>query len=1736
MLRMSVAGERSEADKAKPVVKDAGAVVLGSLGIGVTVADAVKVAGSRAVADQVVLEPAAGDDVLEVTLEGGVRLYLPAEQAPELLAAPPGRAAVVPGTIPLASSLAVGDGSRGVGDWAIEGLRLIGVDLAGRTAAAVAAGIDAHQVPKPGLYRWRGQALAPVEERLPEGTEPWLLFLHGTFSNTLGSFGALAAQSAQWRRLEAAYRDRILALDHHTLSRSPIENAEEVLARLPEGAELHLVGYSRGGLIGELLCRGRLEGRALPFDETELGLFAGADRIEQRAALERLGTSLIALRPGIERYVRVACPARGTTLASDRLDRWLNFVLNAVGLGIGAVASPLAGEIYDLVTAFLLAVIKERADASTIPGLEAMIPGAPLVRLLNRPGVTAATDLAVLEGDIEGAGILGRLKVLATDLFFREDHDLVVNTSAMDGGMARNPPARASFTQGPEVSHFAYFSNPRTAERVVEGLLRADDQDGGFKPIPAEEVGVVTAPAKRGGEKRPVVFVLPGITGTVLGCIDKGRERRIWVDLPQLAFGGLRRLAIDQPDIIAKEPLSLYYGELCGFLGGTHDVRPWGYDWRRSILDNAKAFATVLGNALAATDQPVRIVAHSMGGLVARSAFLDAKLWQRFQERAGSRLIQLGTPNGGSWSIPYMLMGRDTLMGYLATLDFTMSRREQQQVVVRFPGALQMLPHAETPLFDPARWAALAQLDPGDEDWAAPRADDLAIAARFRDAFAKAPCDPERLLYVAGHAPTMVGIEEDPAAPAGQRIRFRTTTEGDGQVPWSTGIPPGIRAWYTDAVHGDLARHEPAFPAILDLLETGTTRRLPTTPPAAARGRGVPAAKVRDTVPMFPDAEDLLLAGMGGSTQARAAGRGHPDQDQGGPRPSGVRQASGAWSATMPATRSTVRSGSSTRRWVAGWPSGKQLGLYPGALGTNTVALDRRTRPSGAIVVGLGDHAELAPGTLSETLAARAAGLCGRGRRRPARARARGEGAAARCHRAAGRLRRRRPADPELRRGAAARGAGGPAARSATTALSELESAGTGGGPRHPGLARARPRAAGHRVPRAGSSSTGGQGHAAGGRRNVGGDDDPTWWQPIQITMEEVGGERVMRYVTTAGRARAEASLVPGNTGFVERFVAQATAQRRAGRPSRCGRARAVRAALARADQGDQPRGPQPAPGRRRERRPSRGSCWTTGGHGPDTPASAGGERPSPPAVRARPRPPARADASSARRWHVRRAAAGPGGGRSARRAEAGLRAAARCRGGGAARSPSGSSAAGYDGDAADRRRGRRRAGGRGAVRAGLDHRPHRGPRRGRLRAFARGRQAAQGDRHRARRRAVPRPGDPRPAGRACPLLVFVNCCHVGQRRSGSRGRARGPARRRPEPRRQRRRAAGPHGRARRRRRRLGGRRQQRVAGSPDDFYDAMLGGQDVRRCRARTRGRLIYREGGQDTTWGAYQCYGEPDWRLVGDGGRGEADQRRAWFASVGEAVAAAEQIREAAQVGLDRDHAACAASSTRAEPGPPAQSISRKARAAGGPGRGLWRARLRSRRRCGTTRRRAPPSAPWCLLRALEQLANLKVRLAVRELGANPEAAEIDRAARRDPRRHCGHRSGGRARRHVGRALRAAGRLPQAAGIDSARRHARGRAQGQDGAYTAADRQAEQSGRPAYYPRLMASRSARRHQQAGGRLSAAARKHLLEVGTGIGGGAAGTGDLWAELALGDARCCARSPTVGSRRRRSAS
>jgi hypothetical protein len=149
-----------------------------------------------------------------------------------------------------------------------------------------------------------------------------------------------------WAHLHRAYPERVLAFEHRTLTVSPAGNAIDLLPSLPKGIELHLVSHSRGGLVGELLGRGGLREATddrdrPPFDDTELGLFQeGSDG---RVELERLNVLLLEHRPKVTLFVRVACPARGTSLLGARVDRWLNLVLNVMKLGVGGAINPVAG-------------------------------------------------------------------------------------------------------------------------------------------------------------------------------------------------------------------------------------------------------------------------------------------------------------------------------------------------------------------------------------------------------------------------------------------------------------------------------------------------------------------------------------------------------------------------------------------------------------------------------------------------------------------------------------------------------------------------------------------------------------------------------------------------------------------------------------------------------------------------------------------------------------------------------------------------------------------------------------------------------------------------------------------------------------------------------------------------------------------------------------------------------------------------------------------------------------------------------------------------------------------------------------------------------------------------------------------------------------------------------------------------------------------------------------------------
>ena len=354
----------------------------------------------------------------------------------------------------------------------------------------------------------------------------------------------------------------------------------------------------------------------------------------------------------------------------------------------------------------------------------------------------------------------------------------------------------------------------------------------------------------------------------------------------------------------------------------------------------------------------------------------------------GARFIMLGTPNGGSHAIGAMLMGRDPLVKQLALLDLHSSYAAILALIAEYDGALQLLPHAGTlDLYDAAVWQRLHQHDaradrgifgskPVDPSksanvaWSVPASARIDRARASRDLLRTSPLDPNRMIYIAGVAeqtPTDIVIDE--SAPEGRRVTVMATRRGDGRVPWATGIPAELanQTYYMNAVHGDLANTEDAFPAIVDLLSNGTTSKLSQTPPAV-RGDARETFPLREAaVDAFPDDASLAAAAVGGRrgrkprrvqepirvsvvhdnlVWARLARRGRPlprrrVRGRGGLRSTGSSTdacASCSGSISIRA-RTTPRRSCSTSR-----------------------AHRRRRRHPGAIVVGLGTVGELTPG------------------------------------------------------------------------------------------------------------------------------------------------------------------------------------------------------------------------------------------------------------------------------------------------------------------------------------------------------------------------------------------------------------------------------------------------------------------------------------------------------------------------------------------------------------------------------------------------------------------------------------------------------------------------------------------------------------------------------------------------------------------------------------------------------
>ncbi|RYG33202.1 MAG: alpha/beta hydrolase, partial [Chitinophagaceae bacterium] len=246
--------------------------------------------------------------------------------------------------------------------------------------------------------------------------QPFLLFLHGTNSSTSGSFGELAGTEV-WNYILQTYGQRVMAFQHETLTKSPLQNVAELVAQLPSNISLHMISHSRGGLVGDILSRFCIDDQNnAGFSEDELNYLKKEGRDVDIKMIRTITEHVKRKNISVQKFIRVACPASGTTLASERLDHFFNISFNLLGLAIGGPLNPVFGAFKNL----LAAVVDSKEDVSVLPGIEAMDPASPFIKVLNYPRPLAAVDspLIVIAGNSKMNLSLKALVVLASKLFF----------------------------------------------------------------------------------------------------------------------------------------------------------------------------------------------------------------------------------------------------------------------------------------------------------------------------------------------------------------------------------------------------------------------------------------------------------------------------------------------------------------------------------------------------------------------------------------------------------------------------------------------------------------------------------------------------------------------------------------------------------------------------------------------------------------------------------------------------------------------------------------------------------------------------------------------------------------------------------------------------------------------------------------------------------------------------------------------------------------------------------------------------------------------------------------------------------------------------------------------------------------------------------------------------------------------------------------------------------------------
>ena len=185
--------------------------------------------------------------------------------------------------------------------------------------------------------------------------------------------------------------------------------------------------------------------------------------------------------------------------------------------------------------------------------------------------------------------------------------------------------------------------------------------------------------------------------GSKLGIHHEIFDQVIWFNPVQIAAGKLTDLKVNGSDpygsvgVILLAYLKLKFKlRIAGFDADFHH-----FDWRHSLAETGDALA----GRIARESRPVSLVCHSMGGLVARAAIARGAPVEK--------VLQLGTPNRGSFAPVQVIRATYDTVVQLARLDLFHTAKDLSEGVLRtFPGLYEMLPFANAgTAIDLFRWS-----------------------------------------------------------------------------------------------------------------------------------------------------------------------------------------------------------------------------------------------------------------------------------------------------------------------------------------------------------------------------------------------------------------------------------------------------------------------------------------------------------------------------------------------------------------------------------------------------------------------------------------------------------------------------------------------------------------------------------------------------------------------------------------------------------------------------------------------------------------------------------------------------------------------------------------------------------------------------------------------------------------------------------------------------------------------